>query len=296
MLLSQNKIDIIALSETWLHEGIDEREILIPGYSIIRMDQPGNNSHGGTAIYISHRVSFHNITEIKTNSFESCWIEIDVKSSKSIILGVVYFPNKNTDYLDELDNTLNEIEKDAKEYIIVGDFNLDVFDLKENDKISCFCYDHQLLQLVEDPTRVTENSSTCIDLILSSHPETINKIEVVPLGLSDHSMVLLNRKLHTKMKQPEQMLRVRNCKHFDETAFKTTLTSMPWEIIESTGDVNEAWHIWKSMFDEACNMHAPFINFRRSNKHLAPWVTREMLKLGRRRDSLRAKAQKSGNP
>ena len=188
MLVSGKKIDVIALTETWLHEDIEESEIVIPGYSLTRMDRPGRNSHGGTALYISDNISFKNIRDVTTNSFESCWVEIDMKSSKPVILGVVYLPNKNSDFLDELDETLYQIETDDKEYIIVGDFNLNVFDPKDKEKINDFCYDHQLSQLVEKPTRVTENSSTCIDLIFSSHPEKVNKIEVVPLGLSDRSM------------------------------------------------------------------------------------------------------------
>ena len=219
-----------------------------------------------------------------------------MKSSKPVILGVVYLPNKNSDFLDELDETLYQMETDDKEYIIVGDFNLNVFDPKDKEKINDFCYDHQLSQLVEKPTRVTENSSTCIDLIFSSHPEKVNKIEVVPLGLSDHSMVLLNRKVHTKMRQPVKIIRVRNFKHFDESDFRNTLASMPWEIVESFDNVSEAWEIWQNMFNEACDIHAPYRIFRCSNKRMAPWVTREILELGRRRDLLRAKAQKSGNP
>ena len=154
ILLNENNIDILTLSETWLHEDIDDSEVYIPEYFIIRTDRPGHNSHGGTAMYVSQRVSFHRILDVTTTIFESCWIQIELKSSKPVILGVVYFPNKNSEYLNELDNILNQIENDDKEYIIAGDFNLNILDGKEKDKIDSLCY-NQLSQLVEKPTRIT---------------------------------------------------------------------------------------------------------------------------------------------
>ena len=39
-------------------------------------------------------------------------------------------------------------------------------------------------------------------------------------------MVLLNRKVHTKMRQPVKIISVRNFKHFDESDFRSTLASI----------------------------------------------------------------------
>ena len=39
LLCQRNSADIITLSETWLNKGIDDSEIELPGYSIIRRDR-----------------------------------------------------------------------------------------------------------------------------------------------------------------------------------------------------------------------------------------------------------------
>ena len=62
------------------------------------------------------------------------------------------------------------------------------------------------------PTRVTPTSSTCIDLVFSSHPESINAVDVLPLGLSDHSMVLINRNINSHYKVPSGVSKIRNFK------------------------------------------------------------------------------------
>lgn len=51
-----------------------------------------------------------------------------------------------------------------------------------------------LEQLINEPTRTTQTSSTLIDLVLTSHLEKITKSGLVQLGLSDHDLI---RKINT---------------------------------------------------------------------------------------------------
>ena len=49
------------------------------------------------------------------------------------------------------------------------------------------------------------------------------------------------------------------------------------------------------MFNDVCNRHAPYRQMRQKRKNMAPWVTKDMLELGRKRDAMRAKAHKTCN-
>ena len=55
------------------------------------------------------------------------------------------------------------------ELILVGDFNLNMFEDAERSTIDDFCCEFQIKQLINSPTSVTPISSTCIDLLLTSH-------------------------------------------------------------------------------------------------------------------------------
>ncbi len=53
---------------------------------------------------------------------------------------------------------------------------------------------YQLTQHIKKPTRITNNSTTCIYLLYSSHPEKISQAGVVTTGFSDHDMPFVVRK------------------------------------------------------------------------------------------------------
>ena len=54
--ISVNKIDIICLSETYLDSSIpsDDDNLELPGYNLVRADNPTNTKRGGVCIYYHH--------------------------------------------------------------------------------------------------------------------------------------------------------------------------------------------------------------------------------------------------
>jgi hypothetical protein len=61
---------------------------------------------------------------------------------------------------------------------------------------------YQLSQLVDEPTRVTEISSTLIDLILTNRAENILSTGVIHLGISDHSLIYAEGKFKLSRSSP----------------------------------------------------------------------------------------------
>ena len=45
--------DVICITESWLGSGIEDSEILIPGYQTLRLDR--NRHGGGVLMYVSHK-------------------------------------------------------------------------------------------------------------------------------------------------------------------------------------------------------------------------------------------------
>ena len=58
---------------------------------------------------------------------------------------------------------------------------------------------------------------------------------------------------------------------------------------------NEMWSKWKALFLEVCDLHAPLhIKYVRASK--SPWITPELKNLMYRRDRLKIKALRTGDP
>ncbi len=69
-------------------------------------------------------------------------------------------------------------------------------------RLRFLCSLYQLSQLVDEPTRVTETSSTLIDLILTNRPENILSTGVIHLGILDHSLIYAVRKFKLPRSSP----------------------------------------------------------------------------------------------
>ena len=65
--------------------------------------------------------------------------------------------------------------------------------------------EYGLTQMVNVPTRVTENSSTQIDLLFTTHPDELQHVGCDDPGLSDRSLIygLLKSKVRAKKHTPE---------------------------------------------------------------------------------------------
>ena len=121
ILAAKAKPATLSLSETWLDETVTDSEVAIPGYSIIRKDQ---NRHGrGVCLYIRNDLSFNIRNDLQTMSIESVWIDILLPKTRPILVGSVYRPPNQQDFLDEFEQQLKRIDIDQECYIL-GDFNI----------------------------------------------------------------------------------------------------------------------------------------------------------------------------
>ena len=88
---------------------------------------------------------------------------------------------------------------------VSGTLELSHFHVSERSsdrRLQFLCSMYQLSQLVDEPTRVTENSATLIDLILTNRPEKMLRSGVFHLGISDHSLIFAVRKFKLQKCSP----------------------------------------------------------------------------------------------
>lgn len=95
-------------------------------------------------------------------------------------------------------------------------------------------------QIIVQPTRITNRTSSLIDLFLTSKPE-LYLSGVIPVGFSDHCAIYGIRKLHRVKNSQPRVVVVRNYKNFDANLFKSDLSHVPWDILELDQTPDEAW-------------------------------------------------------
>ena len=213
-------------------------------------------------------------------------LSVDINNSKSFNITAAYRPPSCTVGFFEALEAICIIDMESKEQIILGDLNyLSDRNNMHLSQLMRLRLTYQFQQLINEPTRITPNSSTLIDIILSNEPSRILKSRVVHMGLSDHSMVYAIRKIAMSSKNTHKHLTTRSFKN----VFREDLKSAPWESLRNCTTPDEMIVIWENMFLKMADAHVPIRTWRVRNKK-SPWITTEQRELITGRNRLKRHA------
>ena len=174
-LMKDRNYDILALSESWLNSTVTNAEVEIEGFKLTRLDRLGKTG-GGVCVYSKSSIKvkcLKNITGISEFGFHQLWMLIQLRKLRSILLCVPYRPDycpTSTFHDIFMENYIHALTL-GKEIIVVGDLNCDLLkpDSPEAMSLLDFCTSVNQTQLIKEPTRVTETSSSLIDIIMTSN-------------------------------------------------------------------------------------------------------------------------------
>jgi UDP-2,3-diacylglucosamine pyrophosphatase LpxH len=181
-------------------------------------------------------------------------------------------------YSDLFQEFLQKAEAEHKELIILGDLNCDLYTntaSSSTKKLTELLDVYQLKQLIKKPTRVTANTRTLIDVIITQLGNTnVTASGVIHLGTSDHILVYTCRKISTHREKPK-IVETRQFKHFNSRAFESDLNqAFAGNDVYHHYDPNEIWNVWKTIFLFLANKHAP-LRQRKVRSTYNPWTTTE---------------------
>ena len=121
--------------------------------------------------------------------------------SKPVMVGNLYRPPDSYNYLpyafnDKFDSMLAKVCCKDKEILILGDFNCDYYEQNSNRPLKHIISSYGFCQQVDSPTRLSEESESLIDLVLSNMPQNICKTGILQCCLSDHELIGTIRKMN----------------------------------------------------------------------------------------------------
>ena len=265
----------------------------IDGYYVERRDR--NQFGGGVAMYIHNSVEYKIRDDLMNSEIECLTIQGKIGMSKPFLVTSLYSPHNNTDHLNRIDSLIACIDTENVESIMIGDTNC--YFIKQTNyttHLKRIIKNHALPQLIEDPTRTTDSTTTLIDHLITNKPDIVGQSGVIPCGISDHDLIFMTRKARLpKLKIPPRVVNAHNHKKFDLKAFHLDIQHIPFDIIKTVSkDVNDIWLRWKTFFLDILEKHMPTTEFR-LNANKIPYINAQAKQLIRQRDYLRAKANKT---
>ena len=287
LMANEKCADILGLCETFLDPSIMDQQVAIEGYEFLRKDRMDtrNKTGGGLILYLKSSLKYKRMHEYEISKIETIWAEIELPNAKPFLVCSVYRPpNVQSDWIDLFEEELCIAQATGLEFILMGDFNIDL-NTCTNNKFINMLQVFDLTQFVREPTRVTQTSSTLIDHVYSSHPENILACFVSDISISDHFPVCFSRKINNRIpKIKHQKTSYRCFKHFNEVNFLRDLSQDLNMFTSDQQTINADMDRWSSIMVQHLNTHAPIKSKHVKSSRLPDWFSPDIKNMQKLRD------------
>nr|CAH7729994.1 unnamed protein product [Callosobruchus chinensis] len=262
----------------------------ITGYTFIRRDRDGHG--GGTGMYIKNNIRFSILPN--ESDLEQLWIKIKVGGTDWAIGCVYRAPSLNIpNFLDELETTVSNLVATTDDILFMGDLNIDLINetSRGNALFTSLLESVGLNQLVTEPTRITVNSQTLIDVICTSNLDRVVSCNVKSVdAMSDHELISCS--LDLKKDTTPMTHTFRNYRNLDISALTSELKSIPWQNLYDATDIDNKIDFFNSAILQLQDRHIPIV-VRTFKKPYKPWKTDNVMLLISLQNKARMKFKKS---
>jgi hypothetical protein len=166
----------------------------------------------------------------------------------------------------------------------MGDFNLDL--LKDDthrpthDYLN-FIYSLSFIPTICKPTRITKDTATIIDNILTNEYKSI-KSAILITDISDHLPTIFSSNYSEKSVNTNKKKIYYKRIHSDDNIglFKTKLSKVNWNHILDGNDPNQDYNSFTKTFTDLYNECIPLKKCKFKDKKVpkSPWITKGLLK------------------
>ena len=282
--------DVCVVIESWLRPSLPDSMIAIDSYNIVRVNRrPSiNKKGGGILVFIKDCYKF-DVDHVNTNinrHGEIISMTFYVHETKYKLIAVYRPPHANNTYVYETVTKLVTAEHHNRKLIILGDFNHDLL-VDENCEAFCdpFCTDNNVIQLIDQPTRIDpeNNTATLLDHIYTN---VFNVCEsgLVNLHVSDHCPIYMCLKT-ARNKNEKKAIYIRSYKNYNKQDFLHRLTTLNWDNFTYEYEPDRLWQILIDNIVKCLSFSAP-IRKCFVHVHTPSWLNHIILRQMRERDQL----------
>ena len=252
--------------------------ISIPGYYIYLNFDPDNfdsfsTNIRGVGIFVRHKFQVSQVYFDVPHFEDHVWANIKLQGSDSLLTGCIYrSPSSNVDFSTA---SLCELLTGIHNYshlLICGNFNYkeiswsDFSGATNNGHIEPFLEvvdDLFLFQHITAPTRFRpEETPSLLDLVFTSEQDMINNtLHLPPLGNSDHVCIEFDLICYLEVNKLDSIKY--NIRAANIELMKQALSDVDWELILDPLDTNDAWLLFKTIFQDIVDKHVPTYRERR---------------------------------
>lgn len=294
-LIVDNDFTVIALSETWLSPNVSSQQLKLTDYDLVRSDRESRG--GGVAFYVKSNVKYSilDIQYLPSHELEQLWIILKVARLK-IAVGCAYRPpNQSITCLDELETVLSNLSLEVDEIMLVGDLNVDF--LRTDTKLQYLLNILDLFnlkQIINEPTRISDTSSSLIDIIcVDKFRNVLDSGTTDLLNVSDHLLVFCDLDMSIE-KLPPKKITYRDYQYFNINEFAFDANRINWEYISTLHDIDGKVEFLNNAIITLFDIHAPYRTTTIRN-YSKPYITDTIKEIIRLKDRAFAKYKRTSS-
>ena len=292
--------DVLSFTETWLDESL-ENLVKFQDYVGLFKHKPVTKEGGGIAMFIRQTINFKTRDDIffrdtDGSQYDSLFIEVINKHEKNVIIGVIYrSPSHPTvkDFTKSLSEVLDQIQRENKNIILTGDFNIDLLQCNSDRNTTAFLdmiTSFYLSPKITLPTRVTKHTATLIDHIHSNIQAEHSLSGTLKTSITDHysNFIFIKSSDHksSQLKSPNH-ISYRQVTDRTLKDFNSALDNETWQDVYNCSNPDIAYQNFLKTFDSLVNTHLPYktVRFNKFKHKLEPWITIGLLKSARTKEN-----------
>lgn len=180
----------MCISETWLSPDTPNEHIIIPNYNVYRSDK---GRGGGVCIYVRDvlkvtPVNF-DIVRPEGRPIEDVWLSVQSRKLHTVIIGCLYRHPKSF-----------SCNLTKKTFYVLGDFNDNL--LSNDSRLRKIIENSKVSQVIMKATRITPNSATLLDIIVTNNAKSVIQSDVIPCHVADHELITVTVNLRKEKRIP----------------------------------------------------------------------------------------------
>ena len=236
-------------------------------------------------LYYRNSLTCQRKKDLEISNIETLWLEVTLPKSKPFLLCTIYRPpNVNSDWIDAFEEELSIAQTTGLKIIVMGDLNIDLLNYSNRKWLNLIQL-FDLKQLISDPTRITNKTSTLIDHLYCSNPENISDCFVSHYSISDHFPICFSRHVNSKIKKTTHTsTSYRFFKNFNEELFLSDLAHDFNNFSVCQSDIDDDVTAWYDRILKQLDRHAPVKTKRIKTKRLPKWYNIDIAQARQQRD------------
>ena len=203
-------------------------------------------------------------------------------------------------FLGYFEFIINESYLRNKSFYVMGDYNIDILDTHKSAHTDTFLnliLSSGLYPLIDKPTRVTRDSATLIDNIMTNVLDNKINYGIFVNDISDHFPIFSVTYFPSfkNSSDNEESYTFREINSINIENFCNALQISNWSSVYSQSDADKAYELFLHLFCEKYNEYFPKVvkSFTRRKGIRKPWVTPNLLKLIKKKNKLFKKFKKN---